>query len=363
MRKLTAILFLFLSTILLSYGGIVRIESFSTFGEVVLRDSVICEFTDAELSLPMTQLLTRFKAIDKKNRSLRDKKAIVRLAFAITRHEQYKEYISIKNSSKESIYLRKLMDRLMGGFTYSEGSEFTSAEAMLIGALFAYNKYNAHIPYMQDISRASGSFRYLVETVKDQKLLEYLIAKNAISYINVDPINEDIDAYFKKYVKDPQAIEKYEAYYQLWLPVAIGEKAAPLVATNLNGDTVTLDDFKGKIVVMDFWYAACSACRHQIRTFLPAVHHEFENEDVVFVMANIDKDPENWRRAIEKDKSVGVHIWLPNQKHNEFIKAMHISSYPTYIILDREGRIFNIHAPIPESPQLGEEIRKALKKQ
>ena len=70
--------------------------------------------------------------------------------------------------------------------------------------------------------------------------------------------------------------------------VATDERSAPVDFTtkDTDGDTISAKDLRGKVVVLNFWYAGCPPCRAEAK-YLNQVHDQYADGDVVFVGVNV----------------------------------------------------------------------------
>lgn len=356
---------------LLDREGVIIAKNMSAESMTLLLDSLLqverqgkvtSVLSDYEISFPMPKLIKRVEeilAINSKNGNEREQKFAKALLFSnFHRYNDFKTYVSGENSSVEANYLRAaIADIINVDTSYYNNDDYRA----IINLMALKNRYNAEVVGFDHESHLYCLLKYLTETVKDNTVLSKMVEKNVLQCYSHTPNSKRNDAYFNKYVKDKAAIKEGKEYRAMWAKIGKGTVAPPLNAVDLNGKKVTLKEFKGKVVLLDFWYKQCSACRHRIRTYMPALHEKFKNEDMVFVYLSVDRKQEDWRSAVAEDKAEGVHLWLENGKYNDFAKALHVTGYPTYIILDKKGRIFNIKAPSPESPIFEAELRNALK--
>ena len=92
------------------------------------------------------------------------------------------------------------------------------------------------------------------------------------------------------------------------------QPAREFVAEDLNGETVSLDDLKGKVVMLDFWSSWCPPCRREAPA-LAQVYREYEGKNVEFI---------------------GVAIWDDRRDVEQYIEEFDLP-YPN--LLDDKGRI------------------------
>lgn len=81
--------------------------------------------------------------------------------------------------------------------------------------------------------------------------------------------------------------------------LAIGLEAPDFTLTNLDGEEVSLSDFRGKIVLINFWATWCKYCDLEMPD-LNNLHND--NEDVVVLAVNVQEDEDLVRAYIEKNQ-------------------------------------------------------------
>lgn len=149
-------------------------------------------------------------------------------------------------------------------------------------------------------------------------------------------------------------------------PIVVGQKPAPIgfTAKTLEGKTVSLDDFKGKVVYIDFWASWCGPCRQQF-PFAKTLQEKFtakEKKNIVFLYISIDENEESWRSAIEKMEIHGFHTISPGNWNSEACKFFKISSIPRYMLIDKSGNIADENAKRPGDENIYYDIIELLKK-
>ncbi|TSD66015.1 AhpC/TSA family protein [Inquilinus sp. KBS0705] len=115
-------------------------------------------------------------------------------------------------------------------------------------------------------------------------------------------------------------------------------KAENFTAYDVNGKSVSLANFKGKYVLLDFWGSWCVPCREST-PHLILLFNKYHRAglDVIAIAAN-DK-PDDWRRAIKKDNTGIWYNVLDKDKPNSLTETYSVNLFPTKILIDNEGTI------------------------
>src|SRR5688572_1650772 len=115
-----------------------------------------------------------------------------------------------------------------------------------------------------------------------------------------------------------------------------GDLAPRFTIKTLDGETLSSDALKGKVVLLDFWATWCSPCIQAI----PALEEiRKKNAGKPFVLVGVSADFE--RRTLEqfltKRGIAGPQVW--NGMRGPLNRMFQVSTFPTYVLLDAEGRI------------------------
>lgn len=109
--------------------------------------------------------------------------------------------------------------------------------------------------------------------------------------------------------------------------------AAPFEVADIQGNTYSLEELKGKVVVLNFWFIGCAPCRIEIPGLNEMVGH-YDQEQVVFIAFALD-DKESLSQFLTE--SPFKYQIIPGAF--EQADAFHVQGYPTHIILDKKGNI------------------------
>jgi len=122
----------------------------------------------------------------------------------------------------------------------------------------------------------------------------------------------------------------------------VGDLFRDIRAKDLEGNLIKLSDFKGKIVLLDFWSSTCPPCRRQIREEFPNLKRKYKNKEFLIVSFSLDTDYEKWKKASVEDAIDWINISdLKNQK-SKVIISYGVQLIPSTFIIDKKGIIRSI---------------------
>lgn len=127
---------------------------------------------------------------------------------------------------------------------------------------------------------------------------------------------------------------------------------------DLEGNQVSLTDFKDKIIYLDLWASWCGPCINTFRTKTPEFETKLrEKEDVVLMYISIDEKEEPWRNYLSKNPMRGVHLFAGKGFQAEIMQYFKVWGIPRYLIIGKDNKIIDVNAPRP-----GEEAFEVLSK-
>ena len=124
-----------------------------------------------------------------------------------------------------------------------------------------------------------------------------------------------------------------------------------------DGNAVNLADYRGKVVLVNFWATWCGPCEAEIPWF---VEFEKKYKDQGFAVLGVSMDDDGWKsvRPYIASHKINYRIVIGSEVVSQ--QFGEIDSLPTSFVLDREGRIASNHVGLVDKRDYQNEIVKLL---
>jgi len=122
----------------------------------------------------------------------------------------------------------------------------------------------------------------------------------ALAHLNQD---DAAKAQFEKFVKmnSSDDLDRRRALRYVSEPsLARARMAPPFEVTTTDGQRVSLDDFKGKVVLLDFWATWCGPCREAL-PHMKDIAKKFQGQPLVVLSVSLDDDEQKWKEFVAKN--------------------------------------------------------------
>ena len=114
-----------------------------------------------------------------------------------------------------------------------------------------------------------------------------------------------------------------------------GQPAPDFTLSDLQGQSVSLSDFKGQAVFLDFWASWCGPCIGAV-PYLEELKQRTRDQKVVFL--NISLDPaDEWHQAVDEHGLTGVHVHSPGGWQSAVAQLYQVQSIPSYFLVRPDG--------------------------
>lgn len=134
--------------------------------------------------------------------------------------------------------------------------------------------------------------------------------------------------------------EEQQSTTQQNVGIEVGNVAPNFTMNNVEGKPVSLSQFKGKTVVIDFWATWCPPCRRSI-PYVKEAYEKFKNNNVEFIGISLDKQDglDGWREYIKENQMNWVQVADGKFWDNDVAVRYGIESIPSMWVINREGMI------------------------
>lgn len=138
------------------------------------------------------------------------------------------------------------------------------------------------------------------------------------------------------------------------------KQAPDFTLKDANGHTVRLSDYRGKVVLLDFWATWCGPCKIEIPWF-----QEFERQykDKGFAVIGVAMDEEGWNvvKPFAQHMSINYRVVVGDDSIGDLYGEGGIDALPTTFLIDRGGRIASIHVGLSSKSDFEDDIQELLK--
>ena len=142
--------------------------------------------------------------------------------------------------------------------------------------------------------------------------------------------------YYKDLVKN---IEKFEAEKHKLKMFEPGNEVPNITQNDPFGNSRSLSDLRGSVVLIDFWAAWCRPCRAENPNVV-RLYNKYHNDGFDVFSVSLDKSKDKWEQAIETDGLIWKnHVSDLKYWKSEAAQLYNVSSIPFTVLIDKEGKV------------------------
>jgi thiol-disulfide isomerase/thioredoxin len=283
--------------------------------------------------------------------------------------EAYRKADKLSHHTSADAFLKlSAIDRKLGDFSSALDEAKKAVRAAGDNKTWAIKAHLAHANLLVQMSSKPGD-KKLQEAEADIRQALALDPSQAVAHFNLGYVllkqgrDPEGIAELKTYVSAPGvgAAELAQAQRMIANPIRVREPFAPGFSFTSHGkQLISNSSLRGKVVLIDFWGTWCPPCRESVPT-LRDLQKKYAGKGFELVSVSSDDDEDVWRTFIEAQKMNWTeYIDLSG----EVLRAFNVESFPTYVVLDKDGVMRFRQSGFAESTEgeLVDAINKALKR-
>lgn len=218
--------------------------------------------------------------------------------------------------------------------SYENSALLNSDYSQIQNALYKISNSHTSIKRMQDDAYDTIA-SFIKKYPKSENGLYLIGAAVNLTYLQVDTLINLLDSSLNK---SPYKGNAEYTKRRIW-SAETGKLFPSLNLPDSSGKTVTIENYRGKTLLIDFWSSWCKPCRQEIPD-LKKIYSKFKNRDFEMIGISMDRDRAAWLNAVREDKqSWKQYCELVPWKDNKIANRFYIFGIPANFLLDKNGII------------------------
>lgn len=113
----------------------------------------------------------------------------------------------------------------------------------------------------------------------------------------------------------------------------------PNISLKFTNTTQHLNDFKGKLVYLDFWASWCIPCRKSF-PWMNEIHEKYKSKGLEVIAVNLDKDSKLVSQFLKKYPAL---FKVAYDSSGDTAEQFHVKGMPTSFLISRTGKLLTVH--------------------
>ena len=158
-----------------------------------------------------------------------------------------------------------------------------------------------------------------------------------------------------------EILKHFNPLKKKYISVSKGQMAPDFEAVDPYGDMYRLSNFRGKVVLLDIWFLGCAPCKTEM-SYLKKLENELHSDNLQCITLSLDRkqDREKWKDYITEHRLTGLQLNEPNGFKASVANDYMLRGVPRYIVIDKEGKIYDAFARRPSDPKLKKMLEELL---
>ena len=256
-------------------------------------------------------------------------------------NDTYQEFLDINNRCIEESKVRMKKTKAL---IPAELKDDQRVELEYITPTFYVNNLHFKVAIMDFVYKNLDSpvilyiIKYSMSPAFDTEMVQ--------NFLNALPKSQHSHSMYKELVNEILAAN-----------LKVGAEAPDITGRTPEGKELSLSDFKGKYVFIDFWASWCAPCRREFPHLKEVLAYSEKSDNLVVLSYSIDSKEKDWLACIEKNNLTHknwVHISTLKGWNSEALKLFAVKGVPFTALIDPDGNVV-------EFKLRGEEMVKKLK--
>ena len=207
----------------------------------------------------------------------------------------------------------------------------------------------------------------LKRRVSNQEVLNYMSEQYMVSALCNETSSDELTMVYDFFVQlcdDCDILckveKEYEAVKRALTRFAPGKEMIDLEMFDRDGNSVHLADVKGDLVYVDIWASWCGSCCYEMAFLEKLVERYKDSLHLEVVSLSIDKNEKAWLARAQEDRPGWKQYQATELSQRILEEEYHITAIPRFMLLDRNGKIIDAHAPRPSDDIIHQLIHRFL---